>query len=373
MRSTENISVLCVGQDNLFADLPGCAVDHVPTGTTITPLGTRSKGLVRRFPAIVARVCSGKYDLIVLPAIDFRWAYDDTFTKRAVRRIVSAVLRFRPISACVNRLLSRRATRVIVLDRYDSHETLADYLRCVTCARYYFKTNLRETDNNRTYTITKGRECQFKFLPYWIAIENYQGHGRPDKEIDVFFAGAVNSEQRRVAIDRVRRLESEGFRIKIVEGHLPFAEYLSLMSRSWLTLSPQGYGYNGFRHYESMLVGSVPVINLPDPPIVHDFRHGRNCFLYSPAGEDLTQVIKDALSDKSRLLRLAAGLPEFVVGQHSMRAVGSYLLREALADRDGGSEEISDAESAATGDSRYSSSLFDQCAVTPAAGRRGGT
>src|SRR5207249_1891065 len=111
---------------------------------------------------------------------------------------------------------------------------------------------------HRLYTVGNRIGCQFKHLPYWIAIENYQVPFRHEKDIDVFFAGAVNSEQRRAAIDGVRRLGSEGCRVKIVEGHLPFAEYLSLMSRAWLTLSPQGYGYNGFRHYESMLVGSLP-------------------------------------------------------------------------------------------------------------------
>ncbi len=330
MRSSGTISVLNVGQDNLFAGLPACAVEHVPTGATITPFGPRRGGALRRVPAILAGACSGKYDLIVLPAVDFRWAHDSSTVKRAVRSTVSHVTRLRPIGACVNRLLSRRGARVIVLDRYDSHEALVDYLARVRCARYYFKTNLREADDNRLYETGTAGGCRFKHLPYWVAIENYRVPFQPEKEIDVFFAGAVNSEQRRAAIDAVRQLGAEGHRVKIVEGHLPFAEYLALMSRSWLTLSPQGYGYNGFRHYESMLVGSVPLINVSDPPIVNDFRHGHNCFLYSPARGDVNQVIKDALSDKPRLLQIAAGLREFVVARHSMQAVGRYLLREAL-------------------------------------------
>jgi hypothetical protein len=332
MHSRGTISVLSIGQDNLFAGLPNCAVDHVPTGATITPFAAPSKGRLRRFPAVLPGICSGKYDLIALPAIDFRWPYDESPLKRAVRFLAWAGLRFRPISACVNRLLSRRTTRVIALDRYDSHEALVDYLQCVPCARYYFKTNLRETDNNRLYTNGTGDSCRFKYLPYWIAIENYQVPFQEHKDIDVFFAGAVNSEQRRLSIDQVRQLELAGYRIKIVEGHLPFAEYLTLMSRSWLTLSPQGYGYNGFRHYESMLVGSVPLINRSDPPVVNDFRHGENCFLYSTTRGDITQVIREALRDKGKLLHVARGLREFVIGRHSMPAVGGYLLRQALED-----------------------------------------
>src|SRR4051812_23323658 len=313
MQSTGNISVLCVGQDNLFEGLPGCAVDHVPTRATITLFSARSRGALHRCPAVMARVCAGKYDLIVLPAIDFSHVCDDSFVKRATRCIISGLGRFRPISACVNRMLSRRSTTVIVLDRYDSHEILADYLRCITCARCYFKTNLAETDNHHLYPMGKADGCCFKYLPYWIVTENYQVPFRRDRDIDVFFAGAVNSEERRASIDRVRQLQSGGYRIVIVEGHLPFAEYLSLMSRSWLTLSPQGYGYNGFRHYESMLVGSVPLINLSDPPVINDFRDGNNCFLYSTKLGNINQIIKSALHDKSRLLQMAAGLREFVI------------------------------------------------------------
>jgi hypothetical protein len=334
MPTNGTISVLCIGQDNLFAGLPGCAVDHVPTGATITPFAANEAAISRPLPTLLARVCSGEYDLVVLPAVDFRWAHDDSFLKRAVRRLVAAVLKFRPLSACVNCLLWRRATQVIVLDRYDSHEVLVDYLQCVRSARYYFKTNLLETDNNRLYP-TGGAGCFCKPLPYWIAVENYQAPFRRDRDVDVFFAGAVNCEERRASLDRVRQLEAEGYRIVIVEGHLPFAEYLSLMSRSWLTLSPQGYGYNGFRHYESMLVGSVPLINLPDPPVVNDFRHGENSFLYSTTRGDLNEVIKTALADKGRLLHLAEGLREFVVDRHSMRAVGGYLLSQALGNCEG--------------------------------------
>src|SRR4051812_15740324 len=118
MRRTGIISVLSVGQDNLFAGLPGCAVDHLPTGATITPFGPRGAGVLRRLPAVLTGVCSGRYDLIVLPAADFRWPHDSSSVKRAARVVVSGALRFGPVSACVNRLLSRGATTVIVLDRY---------------------------------------------------------------------------------------------------------------------------------------------------------------------------------------------------------------------------------------------------------------
>lgn len=330
MQTTRPISVLNVAQDNFFEGLPSCTVDHVPTGTTITPQGAQPKRLSHRLPAILARICLGHYDLIVLPAIDFRWSYDLAFSKRVLRLICSTALRCKPISLGANSLLSRKSTKVIVLDRYDSHELLLDYVRCLKCVRYYFKTNLQYADQDGLANEPPIDQCRFLFLPYWIAIEKYQVPFQSERDFDVFFAGAVNSDQRRASLDMVQRLSSEGYRLKIVESHLPFEEYLWLMSRSWLTLSPQGYGYNGFRHYEAMLVGSLPLINRSDPPIVNDFRHGDNCFLYSMARGDLLDVIRSALTNKGRLLQMAVALRNQVIENHSIRAVGSYLLQQVL-------------------------------------------
>ena len=331
MQLPAHISILNVGQDNLFAGLPDCRVDHVSTGASIVPMADRAGGGgLRRWPGILSRIGRAQYDLIVLPVADFCWNHDASRIKRAVRWIAASTLRRRPIAGPCNKLLARRNTTVIVLDRYDTSDTFDDFLECVTSARYYFKTNLRESDSDRVHPFAPGRECAFKSLPYWISTEKYQVPFRSDKDIDVFFAGMVNSDERRVAVERVRRLDAEGYRVKIVEGRLPFAEYLDLMSRSWLTLSPAGCGYNGFRHYESMLVGSVPVINVSDPPIVSDFVHGENCLLYSQRHGDLIPLIKQALSDRPRLQKLARRLPEFVAEQHSLRGVGQYVLRESL-------------------------------------------
>ncbi|HZZ72829.1 MAG TPA: glycosyltransferase [Pirellulales bacterium] len=326
------LSVLLVGQDNLFAEIGGCAVDHVPTGRTFTPAGAATRLRWRAWPRIFARLAAAKYDLIVLPAIDFGWSHDASRCKRILRSAAARLLRFRPISAALNGLLSRRNTQVIVLDRYDAHDTLLDFLRSLTCASFYFKTNLRETDHERQLAVGHNAGCRFKFLPYWVASDRYSISPPPEKDIDLFFAGAVNSEERRAALAEVRKLEPEGVRVRIVEGRLPFPEYLDLMSRSWLTLSPQGYGYNGFRHYESMLVGSIPVINRSEPPIMHDFVPGENCFLYAPGASDLNQTIRRALANKLQLQTMAQGLREFVLERHSLAGVGRYLLRTTFGD-----------------------------------------
>ena len=188
--------------------------------------------------------------------------------------------------------------------------------------RYCFKTNLLAEDSGRTVRFGKFPGCRLRFLPYWLATEKYSLPVAQHKDIDVFFAGDVNSPERQFSLAALRQLENEGFTIHFAPQRLAFTEYLAVMSRSWLTLSPQGLGYNGFRHYESMLVGSIPLINRPTLAIVHDFAHGRNSFLYSIESRDIQQVARAALRDKPQLSRIVAGLRQFVIENHSIEAVG---------------------------------------------------
>ena len=305
--------ILIVGQDNLFADVPNCRVDHVCTGKSMTPGVERPAGSAG-IAKVAARIVRGRYDLIVLPAVDFRWSHDASRRKRWLRSFISALAGLRPVSSILNRTLARKSTQIIVLDRYDSHEVLQDYLQRLKSARYYFKTNLLAADNGRTVWFDKRSGCALRFLPYWLATNQYPLPAAQNKEIDVFFAGDVNSPERQFSLAALQELEQEGFK--------------------WLTLSPQGLGYNGFRHYESMLVGSIPLINRPTPAIVHDFAHGGNSFLYSIEGRDIQQVARAALQDKTQLARIVAGLRQFVVENHSFAAVGRYLLEQVTESQD---------------------------------------
>jgi len=328
-RRGDRKEVLIVGQDNLFVDLPDCCVDHVCTGRSITP-GMTPPAVSAGLANVGGKILRGRYDLIVLPAVDFRWSHDASCRKRWLRSVMSALARLAPVSAIFNRTLARRSTQIIVLDRYDSHEVLLDYLQCVKSARYCFKTNLLAEDSGRTVRFGKFPGCRLRFLPYWLATEKYSLPVAQHKDIDVFFAGDVNSPERQFSLAALRQLENEGFTIHFAPQRLAFTEYLAVMSRSWLTLSPQGLGYNGFRHYESMLVGSIPLINRPTPAIVHDFAHGRNSFLYSIESRDIQQVARAALRDKPQLSRIVAGLRQFVIENHSIEAVGRYVLDHCL-------------------------------------------
>lgn len=128
---------------------------------------------------------------------------------------------------------------------------------------------------------------------------------------------------------------------KRYKTRIPFDQFLETMGASWLTLSPEGYGYHGFRHYEAMLMGSILVINRPDPALMTNLSHGENCLFFSPDKPgDLTRCVLEALKDKPHLAAWGDQLREYASYHHSRFIVGTNILE--LMDREAASIPISE-------------------------------
>ena len=296
----------------------------VPTGNSITPASPGRKPLsIGALGRLLAGLGTGpRFDAAVLPAIQFDWPYDQSRFKRRLRRIVSGVLQRRALNQLLNQWLSRRAKVVVALDRFDTSEIAASYIQALPALSAYLKTNLRTEDENR-----RVGDCRLAFLPYWIAADRYPAPAASgkEKEIDLLFVGAVNSPERIEAREALASL-STSCRVLIPEERLSFEEYCRVTSRAWLTVSPQGYGYHGFRHYEAMLLGSIPVVHRPDPPVVHDFEDGRNCLIYEPGR--LRERLEAALADRDRVTATMNDLRTYVLARHTVPAVGGYVADE---------------------------------------------
>lgn len=318
------LRILHVGQDDLFAEVEGVQRRFVPTGHSITPASSGRKPLS---PDSLRRLFTGlgtgpRYDAIVLPVVQFDWPHDRSQFKRGLRRIAAGVMQRPALSAWLSRWLRRRADVVVALDRFDASDVDESYLRAAPALSAYFKANLRTEDADRRIGA-----CRLAFLPYWIAADRYPDPAaeQSEKDVDVLFVGAVNSPER-VECRRVLASLGESVRVAAPEERLSFEDYCRLTARAWLTISPQGYGYNGFRHYEAMLLGSIPVINRPEPPVVHDFVDGRNCLLYEPGR--LRERIEAALADRRGVEAGLDDLRQFALARHSVPAVGAYLTAE---------------------------------------------
>jgi hypothetical protein len=152
------------------------------------------------------------------------------------------------------------------------------------------------------------------------------------KEYDVFFAGVVHqSYTRMIGLPQLRKLADEGYRILILDKAVPQQEFWDLMSRSYLTWSPEGIGWECYRHYEATLTQSVPLINHPPNQRHRPLLEGRHAFYYDVEDDGLSRAIRAALLDKPKLLAMAKEAREHVLAHHSPVARGTYVIQETLA------------------------------------------
>ena len=158
----------------------------------------------------------------------------------------------------------------------------------------------------------------------------------PEKKTDVFFAGSVHYSW--VRIEGVRQLEElreEGYNIDIHligpgKVTLPRDEFLRRCSEAWLVLSPEGGGWDCPRHYQSLLMGSVPLLNHPDTRRLHPLMDGVHAFYYGVEDSDLKRVVRLALKDKERLRTMAREGQAFIGPNHTHPALAEYLIAETL-------------------------------------------
>jgi len=142
----------------------------------------------------------------------------------------------------------------------------------------------------------------------------------PHKTADIFVAVTLRglTTVRDHGIAQLRALADEGMAVDIAEQRLDYAEYVRRMSRAWLTWSPEGLGWDCFRHYEAPLAWSIPLMNSPTITRRAPLIAGEHAFYYQPDDPmSLVRTIKDALVDKDRLKKMAALARAHVVAHHT--------------------------------------------------------
>lgn len=155
----------------------------------------------------------------------------------------------------------------------------------------------------------------------------------PEKTVDVFFAGQVepSSTVRREGIAQLRALAARGYVIDVVEDRLPYDEFVARLGRAWLAWSPEGFGWQCYRHYEAPLAWTVPLMNLPRIVRSHPLEEGVHALHYEVEGDGLTRAVEAALADKPRLLKIAAAAREHVRAHHTFKALCARVIAETRA------------------------------------------
>jgi len=159
-----------------------------------------------------------------------------------------------------------------------------------------------------------------------------------EKTTDVFFAGRVEGSSwiRTTGIQELSGLGTKGVKVDFVQGTISRDEFYRRCASSWLTWSPEGFGWDCFRHYEAPACGSVPVCNYPTIERHRPLVSGEHALFYSGEPGTLEKAIIQALADKDRLRQLAQRGRQHVLANHTPAALAAYVVEQGLAlGRDG--------------------------------------
>ncbi|WP_375460816.1 glycosyltransferase [uncultured Enterovirga sp.] len=163
----------------------------------------------------------------------------------------------------------------------------------------------------------------------------------PEKSTDVFFAGSLEHAPavRGAGVAQLESLASAGVRVDIARERLCRAAFLERCARARLVWSPEGLGWDCFRHYEAALCGSVPLMNLPTIRRHAPLLDGEHGIYYGVENDGLIRAVTSALRDPRRLDAMGLSARAHVLRHHTHAALCEYITRECLpgwrADRQG--------------------------------------
>ncbi len=295
-----------------------------------------------RLPGLLQSLKRGEWDIIICypparPLVDCRRAMGGL--PAAVARIL---FRFRTLGTYVTRI--RAPIPLVVLDFNEMLTVPRPALKLLDKSIVYFKRELPLDPAKALFDVvpqfrTPKRVLSSKYYsrnvdklrPISIAIAEETARlalaTRPEKSVDIFFAGSVsNSTIRQRGFAQLQKLAELDYSIDICEGGLPRAEYLERCARAWLTWSPEGFGWECFRHYEASLCRSVPVISPPNILRYQPLLDGVHALTYPVEGDGLTAVVTKALQDKSKLTAMAQQAREHVIRHHTHDRICEYIL-----------------------------------------------
>ena len=161
--------------------------------------------------------------------------------------------------------------------------------------------------------------------------QSFPSEPRP-KTVDIFFAGRTegSSTVREHGVAQLKKLQQNGVRIDLPSERLSREAFIQRASAAYLVWSPEGYGWDCFRHYEAPLCWSVPLINQPTVERYQPMLQDVHAAYYFPEGDGLFDAATAALADRERLIRIAAQAQRHVTSYHLMRPLAEYIINCTL-------------------------------------------
>jgi hypothetical protein len=154
-----------------------------------------------------------------------------------------------------------------------------------------------------------------------------------EKRTDVFFSGRIegSSTLRRQGVAELRALASRGVVVDIPSEPLPLEDFYARCAAAWLVWSPEGFGWDCFRHYEAAACGAAPLINQPSIDRHAPLLAGQHALYYDPEPGGLTRAVEAALADKPALAGIAAAGQAHVMAHHTTNALARHVVAAGRA------------------------------------------
>lgn len=307
-------------------------------------LGRREISLLRR------KLHDGVYDLVIYHLggkSNAPWLRPQGALQRWANTAAAAAFSFHKVAQhYFHRALCETSVPLVVIDQQDVARITLTEVEWLDRCRFWFMRELPPNHYNlflnmdsRSGDITNVQRRDIvkrnisKIEPFGIGIDP-----APFREItpvpaaekihDVFYIGRNHvSTVRERGYRELQALQAAGRRISIPQERVPKDEFYRACSRAWMVWSPEGQGWDCFRHYDALLSHSVPLINLPTIEQLHPLRHGEHCLYYGPEPGGLTRAVEEALKDPERLMRIAAQGRAYVLEHITFR----HLVRHVLA------------------------------------------
>ncbi len=348
MKAQTGEHILEIGFTPLIASNSAYRTTYVETQVVSLPGGgffAKARGAFEQGRRLLGSALDDRFSLVICRSFSrFIWRRELALAANALRYGTYWLIRF-----CVWLRVNRGGARLVVLDLDDESLIFPRDKFLLDACSLYFKRELPQNawntfkylqppyqepimeftgSPNFRVRLGKLRPVPLGIDPQKVArIERCIAGANPvEKQIDVFFAGRIPcSTVREQGLSELHSLAGRDVRVDIPEAGLPFEEFVLRMARAWLVWSPEGGGWDCFRHSEICVAGSVPLINYPTIRRHRPLIEGVHCFFYGIEG-GLARTIEAALADKPRLLTMANAARAHVLAYHSYPQIARYIV-----------------------------------------------
>jgi hypothetical protein len=325
---------------SIFFDNPDVEFLNVGPGPDVFD---RQKRPVR---AIVQDALNGAYELVFAGNNDFPYFNPRKNWAKNLSNLAWKVLRHPNLLNGGRFPYSKVGTRLVGIDMDDRPIVDNRWFHIVDNSLCFFKRELPQNTCNAFLYTTAKTECNGNVLhspefrqrvkklrPISLGVDpetcrQFSTLNSP-KKTDVFFAGDTTNRPNRIAgLKQLEHLKQEGWIIDIPQNKMQRSDFLQRCAQAHIVWSPEGYGWDCNRHYEIAMVGSVPLMQSPTIRRYAPLNDGEHALYYYVEGDHLAARIRQALSNRGRLIEMGQAARRHVLQSHTNEAIGRYVIEE---------------------------------------------